>query len=133
MNSLPAHKLHCLVFALFGLAWALAFSPNAEAAGAYPGACGTTCMAMGGGMFSPFVGTPFFPMASSPFVAQTGQMYYYGGYSMYPNMGINPQYVSNFLNWNGSQPLGLTMSPPLGSSAIFNDMLYTRMSAGMAR
>ncbi len=118
----PTHKLHCLALALAGLAWALAFAPEAHACGI--GICNNDYP-----MFSPFMGTPYMPAMQMPMYQnygyyQTGQMYQ----PYYPSP-MDPMYVANVLNWNGAQPLGLTYGAPIGGSAIFNDAIYSSMIA----
>lgn len=100
---------------------------RATAAIGGPGVCGTTCMA-GGGMLRPFYYTPFFPATPTYNPYQTGQMAYYGPYTRYPTMDLTPVYVANSLNYGGSQPLGFSYMPPIGASAIMNDMRYGSMA-----
>ena len=91
-------------------------------------ACGFGICGQEPAVFSPFANTPFMPSGYSYYYsAPMGQMAYM------PQPSFDPVYVSNFLNWNGAQPLGLAVSPPLGGSAIFNDAVYSSMASGLAR
>jgi hypothetical protein len=56
---------------------------------------------------------------------QTGQM----NYPYNPYMDMWPVYVSNYLNWNGSQSLGLgSMTPPIGLPFLQNQLLYNSIA-----
>jgi hypothetical protein len=71
----------------------------------------------------PFAGLPFFPMSAgySPYF-QTGQMS--------PMMMNDPRYmISMYTQWNGAQPMGYSYLPPMGLSAIQNNMISNAAGA----
>lgn len=88
--------------------------------GAYT--CGNMCMSNYGGVFGPFMGSPFVPMTPGyGAYYQTGQ---WGGGGMMGNSVMqDPRYaMAQQLQWSGTQPLGLSYMPPIGMSAIRNDV-----------
>jgi hypothetical protein len=88
-------------------------------------------MGMGNsGMFQPFYGQPYFPQPSPEYyAAQTGQMNYYGEYSMYPTMDMTPVYISNSINWMGAPRIGFGIGSPVGLSNLGANMMWRSMSA----
>jgi hypothetical protein len=119
LNLFAAFRIRRLrvVFAFMGLL-ALFITTSRPA-----NACGYGVCNNDYSMFQPFMGTPYVPQGYG-YYYQTGQMY-----QPYYPAPFDPVYASNVLNWNGAQPLGLSYSPPLGSSAIFNDLVYSSMTA----